>query len=237
MGSLRTPESSLRLIAVTPGVGTASDVVARARDAMRGGVTSVWLRERHRSDAELRGMLGRLCVASEPTGAAIVISGRPDLAEEFGLFGVHLGFPDPRVADVRRDVGPGIRVGYSAHDPLEATSVNVADYITLSPVYPTRKADREVQSTPLGLDRFAMLAAGVDCPVVGLGGISAGLVADVIGSGACGIAVMGAIFSAKDSGSAAEALRSEVDQARSSRIDRPGSHRPGTPNSPGADDE
>lgn len=114
--------------------------------------------------------------------------------------------------------------------------MKAADYITLSPVYPTRKADREEQSMPLGLDRFAALVAGVDCPVVGLGGVSAGLAAGVIDAGACGIAVMGAIFSAKDARSAAETLRSEVDHALSSRIAEPTSpdpkplRRPGTGN-------
>jgi len=216
MGSPRT-DSALRLIAVTPGRGTAAGVVARAADAMRGGATSIWLRERHRPDHELRDMLELLCDAAEPTGAAIVISGRPDLAEEFGLFGVHLGYRDPRIGTVRPGLKPGIHIGYSAHDPLQTETVRAADYITLSPVHPTRKADREAHASPLGLTRFATLAAGVDRPIVGLGGITVGLAADVIDAGACGVAVMGAVFSAKEAGAAARSLRTEVDQALASR--------------------
>lgn len=219
MNHRRSTDPALRLIAVTPGVGSADELVARAMAALKGGATTIWVRERQRPEQELREVLEALQRGAAATGGAVVVSARPDLAVELGLSGAQLGFRDETVPSVRRAFGRSIRLGYSAHDPLDSAAVAAADFITLSPVFPTTKPDSSPPATPMGLARFAALTAIAARPVVALGGVDAATVRAVIHAGACGVAVMGAIFGmaavseVSDVADAAASLRALVERA------------------------
>ena len=100
--------------------------------------------------------------------------------------------------DVRRLLGPGRLLGYSAHEPEEAGSAleEGADYVTLSPIFHSH-------SKP-GLDpRGARwLAGGVSgLPpnrVVALGGINASNIGEIRKTGAQGVAIMGEMMRSED---------------------------------------
>jgi thiamine-phosphate pyrophosphorylase len=57
----------------------------------------------------------------------------------------------------------------------------------VSPVFASRSRSA---GTPLGIERFAALAAGVQTPVIALGGIDAANAHLLIGSGAAGLAAV-----------------------------------------------
>ncbi|NCG34212.1 MAG: thiamine phosphate synthase, partial [Proteobacteria bacterium] len=54
----------------------------------------------------------------------------------------------------------------------------------------------------IGLDGLQRVAESVSAPVVGIGGITVERVREVLGAGAAGVAVVGAVMAAKDPGEA-----------------------------------
>jgi thiamine-phosphate pyrophosphorylase len=99
-------------------------------------------------------------------------------------------------AAARALLGPGALIGVSAHDGagIARAAAQGADYVTLSPVFPS--LSKPGYGPPLELEGFARLAANAPLPVLALGGIDAGNAASVRAAGAAGVAVMGALLRA-----------------------------------------
>lgn len=191
---------------MTPGRGDVRALERLVTDALAGGATAVWLRERSLADADLE----RLADLVRSRGGLAIVSGRPVR----GADAVHLGHRDPAPAALRAHPGAPALVGFSAHDPLDRTAVDAADYVTLSPLFATpRKPDAEDAPRPLGLARFASLADAVGRPVVALGGIDADNARLAVEAGASGVAVLRAIAFARDPRDAAARLRAAVEEA------------------------
>lgn len=104
-------------------------------------------------------------------------------------------------------------LGYSAHSPHEARQAcqEGADYVFISPVFPTRKPYDVV---PLGLGAVRETADLVGGKVYALGGIDASNAAEAIRAGAAGVAVISAILSSSDPAAAARGI---LEAARSAR--------------------
>ena len=73
------------------------------------------------------------------------------------------------------------------------------------------------EAVPLGLDGLAEIATASGLPVVGIGGIRAANVPDVLRGGAAGVALVSAIGGAPDPRAATTELRSVVDRVRTER--------------------
>jgi thiamine-phosphate pyrophosphorylase len=131
-------------------------------------------------------------------GATFVVNDRVDVALAVGGDGVHLGEEDMPLAMARRLLGPVAIIGASAANVASARAAETAgaDYIGTGPVFTTAsKADagEAVGSAPLTL-----LKAAVGIPVLGVGGITAANVTEVIHAGADGVAVISTIADAED---------------------------------------
>jgi thiamine-phosphate pyrophosphorylase len=79
---------------------------------------------------------------------------------------------------------------------------------------------------PLGIEGYSALRRAAaqalgDLPVGAIAGIDAGNAGSVIGAGADGVAVIGALFAAEDITAAARALRAAVDAALTRRLAAP----------------
>lgn len=193
----------LRLMAITDGAARPDDeIVARAVAAVRGGATIVQLREKARSDREAVALARRL-VAALPV--PVLVNDRFDVALAAGAAGVHVGYDDVPVRDVRRCVPAGFIVGTSVGCEGEvANARDGADYAGIGPVYATgSKGDA---GAAIGVAALVRLRAAVGLPVVAIGGIAADRVAAVIGAGVAGVAVVSAVLGAPDPEQAARAL-------------------------------
>lgn len=185
-------------------------LLERAPGLARAGVTLFQVRDKQASGRELvaltRALVERL--ASGP--ARVIVNDRVDVAWAAGAHGVHLGGQDLSVADARRLLGPEAIIGASVErvdDDLE--SLAAADYLAASPVFATpTKTDT---APPLGLAGVEALAHRSDKPLVGIGGLHAGVAGAVIRAGADGLAVVSALSRAEDPVAAALELRSEID--------------------------
>ncbi|MEU6206309.1 thiamine phosphate synthase [Micromonospora musae] len=171
--------------------------------AVAGGVRWVVLREKDLPRAERAALAVELRAILTEAGGTLIVAGPDPLDGD----AVHLPaagpYPPPRLG----------LVGRSCHDTAELARLSTEDYVTLSPVYPTRT--KPGYGPPLLPDGLATLVERSPVPAVALGGIeTAEQVSAGIRAGATGVAVLGAIMRADDPHQAAATLTRAFDEAR-----------------------
>lgn len=180
------------------------------RESIRGGVTVVQLREKHAATGEFIRLAMALRQVASKFNVPLIINDRVDVALACEADGVHLGQEDMSCSTARRIVGNKMIIGVSVSTPEEARQAEAegADYLGAGPVFATpTKADA---SPPTGLAGLREIRRGTRIPLVAIGGINSGNVADVVRHGADGIAVVSAIISSPNPGWAARKLRDAV---------------------------
>ena len=182
--------------------------------SIKGGVTCVQLREKSCSTREFIAEARALKRLLQNQNIPLIINDRVDVALATEADGVHLGQDDMILEDARKLLGPAKIIGISAEcleDAIRAETAG-ADYIGISPVYATpTKTDT---APPLGLAGVKAIRAAVNLPLVGIGGIGPHNGAEVIKSGADGLAVVSAIVSASCPETAARTLRELVSRTK-----------------------
>jgi len=185
-----------------------------AEQVVRGGATSVQLREKNLSTRAFVEEAARVLAVLAPAGIPLIINDRVDVALAVGAQGVHLGQEDMPCAVARRLLGPGAIIGLSVEtweDVVRAQEQPV-DYLGVSPVFatPTKTDTRGAW----GLEGLARIRAYSRHPLVAIGGLNAANVAQVVRAGAEGIAVVSALCAAPEPRRAAEALSGLIRGAR-----------------------
>lgn len=174
-----------------------------ARMALEGSCKWIQLRMKDASDDEVReaaAVIQPLCKEHE---AVFVIDDRVELAKELHADGVHLGKNDMPVDKARRVLGEEFIIGGTANtfEDVERLWRAGADYIGCGPFrFTTTKANL---SPVLGTEGYRdiiarMDAAGIDLPVVAIGGILREDIRTVMATGVHGIALSGAVLDADD---------------------------------------
>ena len=207
---MKALHEALRLVVVTDRKRVRGSLLEVVRAALRGGATCVQLREKDLGARDLLALARPIREATEAASALFVINDRVDVALAAGADGVQLGWRSLSVAEARRIVGPAHRIGASTHEASEIVTLQGAgaDFVTFGPVYDTPSKRGLV--TPRGVRglRSAVLAAG-GLPVVALGGIREGRVAELRLAGACGIAVLSRVMASQDPEGAVRRLLEE----------------------------
>ncbi len=183
------------------------DVVAQA---IEGGATFVQLREKSCSHEERCELARRVLAVCRACGVPFVVDDDVECARKVGADGVHVGQSDTACAEARAALGPDAIVGVSAQTPEQAQAAAQAgaDYLGVGAAFPTStKADAEFT----GIDGLARVCAATDLPVVAIGGITAANAGELALTGACGVAVVSAIFAAADPVAATRELRAAVE--------------------------
>jgi len=159
------------------------------------GVNAVQVRRKELGDRALLALVER-CRAALPRSVAVLVNARVDVAVAAGAEGVHLPADGLATADARRlaqGLGVELLVGRSTHAVPEVSRelAEGADYVAFGPVYPTPSKER--YGPPAGLAGLRE-AACLGLPVLALGGIDAGRVAEVAAAGAHGVAAIRACY-------------------------------------------
>jgi thiazole tautomerase (transcriptional regulator TenI) len=181
------------------------DLVA---EATAGGIDAIYLRDAGGSidDLPLTTRTLRAQISDEVT---VLVNGGPQAALATGS-GLHLRERDMSPAAARTVLGPTVPIGRSVHSPQGALAATGADYVLAGHVYPSPSKPGLAPLGPAGLARIVAVAP---CPVIAIGGITSHRVAEVIQTGARGVAVIGSIVEADDPQAAARTLRVAVDHA------------------------
>ncbi|GIX46702.1 MAG: putative thiamine-phosphate synthase [Candidatus Tectimicrobiota bacterium] len=174
--------------------------------AARGGAGAVQLREKDLLAAELYGLGQRLQEALAPWGVPLLVNDRLDVALALDAAGVHLAGHSLPPAVARRLLGPPKLLGVSTHHLEEARQAEAAgaDFVVFGPVFAT--PSKLAYGPPQGLHALAAVVRQLTIPVFAIGGIDATNVAQVLETGAYGVAVIRAVLAAPDPAAAAQAL-------------------------------
>lgn len=190
---------------------TTLEIVSAAVD---GGATVVQLREKDCSTRDFIEQALAIKEFLEDRGVPLIINDRVDVAQAVKADGVHLGQTDMPLGLAKKILGDSMIIGISAEslqDAIEAERGG-ADYLGVSPIYTTpTKTDT---APPLGLEGLREIRKAVELPLVGIGGLTGKNAAEVIRSGADGVAVVSAIVAADDPEAAARELKQVIEEAR-----------------------
>jgi thiamine-phosphate pyrophosphorylase len=173
-------------------------LAAAVRLALEGGVRAVQLREKDLPIREMLLLAQELRTITKEFGARLFINDRVDVARAVNADGVHLGHQSMPVSAVRKSVGKDMLIGVSTHSIEEAKAADSgwADFITIGPIFDT--PSKASYGSPVGLSILKELKKELNIPFFALGGIKSGNIAQVIGAGASGVAMISAIMAAED---------------------------------------
>ena len=163
------------------------------------GVRLLQLRIKDRPQAWLAAEIARAHALCQAHGIQLVVNDHWQLALAAGCDYVHLGQGDLPQADIAALRRAGVRLGISTHDEaeLERALALAPDYVALGPIYPTTL--KVMPWAPQGLSRVAQWKRRVGAlPLVAIGGVTVGRLADVLTAGADVAAVVSDIVAAPD---------------------------------------
>ena len=181
-------------------------LIQRITEALDNGMTCVQLREKHMSDEDFLSEAREVSALCKHYNVPFIINDNVDVAIACGADGIHVGQSDEAATQVRARVGSSMIVGVSASSLEEAIKAEKdgADYVGVGAVFSTStKADADY----LSMDELRAICETVNIPTVAIGGIHAGNIQLLQGTGIDGVSVISAIFGADDSAAATAQLR------------------------------
>ena len=209
----RDLRSMLRLYLVTdPELCSQHGLLETVRDAVRGGVTAVQLRDKTATTSALVKMGRDIATGLADTGVPLIVNDNVEAAIAIGADGLHVGQGDMKVDEARRLIGPDMLLGLSCETVEDArmTDPAIVDYIGVSPVFATpTKTDH---SLAVGIEGLRAIAAATPVPKVAIGGLKSHHFEAIFENGADGVAVVSAICGQPDAEAAASALATKIAQ-------------------------
>ena len=191
-------------------------MVDRVAEAVTGGVDLVHLREKDLPGGELLRLAWSLKEAIAGR-AMFMINERVDVANAVGADGVQLGEYALPVAEVRKLTGPQTLIGRSVHSVHGADQARDAgaDFLLVGTMFQTRSHPGAVAAGPGLLAQIAGSPGqrSKPLPLIGIGGINASNLREVVLAGASGVAVITSILGSPHPRAEATNLRKTMSKA------------------------
>lgn len=203
---MRLDKKYMQLYAVTDRAWTGNKTLyEQIKEALENGVTCVQLREKNLDEASFIEEAKKISVLCRQYNTPFIVNDNVNVAIASNADGIHIGQEDMGLKDVREIVGENMIIGISAHTVEEAkfAQENGANYIGIGAVFET-STKNDVDVIPY--EKVKSICDAVDIPKVAIGGINAENILKLKGSGIDGVAVVSAIFGAKDIGKATKEL-------------------------------
>lgn len=172
------------------------------RIALEGGCKWIQLRMKEASTEEIIPIAKEAKAMCHKYGATFIIDDHVELVKLIEADGVHLGKNDMPIAEARKLLGRNYIIGGTANsfEDVQKHYENGADYIGCGPFrFTTTKKNL---STVLGLEGYQrivsqMKEAGINLPLVAIGGITRDDLPSLMQTGITGIALSGSILRAE----------------------------------------
>jgi thiamine-phosphate pyrophosphorylase len=173
-------------------------LITAVREALKGGVRAIQLREKDLVTNELIQLAYKLRTLTSRYKARFFVNDRFDIALAVGADGVHLTQNSIPVYAVKKSVRNKLLIGASTHSLKEAKQAELegADFITIGPVY--RTPSKLKYGKPLGISTLEKVSKNITIPAFAIGGIKSSRIMDVKRTGAYGVAMISEILKAKD---------------------------------------
>lgn len=199
------------MVVTDSGMAAGRDLVDVCVAAVRGGATSIEVRDKGGDPRGLFELTSRLI---SETSVPVLVNDRLDVALAAGAAGCHLGSDDLPAIDARRIAPEGFLIGVSVglDDEVGPAQAAQADYWGVGPCFGT--ATKPDAGHPIGVEGFAHIrrrAGAVPC--VGIGGITSETASSLVRAGAVGVAVVRAVMAASDPEAAARTLHAAIAEA------------------------
>lgn len=211
---LRVNADAMTLYAVTDRTWVKdTTLMDQVKEALEGGITFLQLREKHLSKEEFIKEAREMKELSKEYKVPFVINDNIEVALAVDADGVHIGQDDMSVEEARKLLGEDKIIGVSAHNVEEAIKAQKggADYLGVGAVCATStKKDANVVSK----EEIKKICHTVEIPVVAIGGIKKKNIKTLEGTDVDGVAVVSAIFAAKDIKKDTKQLRSLVEEMK-----------------------
>lgn len=171
--------------------------------ALEGGCKWIQLRMKDASDDEVRQAAAEIQPMCKEHEAVFLLDDRVELAKELHADGVHLGKNDMPIDEARRILGEEYIIGGTANtfEDIQRIAAQGADYIGCGPFrFTTTKKNL---APVLGVEGYRdiiakMRNAGINIPMVAIGGITPDDIDEILATGVQGIAVSGTVLNADD---------------------------------------
>lgn len=153
-----------------------------AQMAIEGGCRWLRLDGTDADDENIRELCAEIVPLCQESGVMLSLDGKPQMAKELGLHGVHIHDKNVKPADVREELGPEAVIGVTCGDPSLALLLMKADidYVQL----PDHFDEGEIAGFMLDFREL-----DPHYPIVALGGDSAASCAGIMALGVSGVAV------------------------------------------------
>lgn len=195
---MKCDNTMMRLYAVTDRTWVGSHgLFQQVEAALKGGVTCVQLREKELDEALFLAEAMEISALCKHYRVPLIINDNVEIALRCGAEGVHVGQSDMAAKQIRQLAGERLMIGVSVHSVPEALQAvqHGADYLGVGAMFPTdTKSDADV----LPISTLREICAAVSIPVVAIGGIHPDNITQLAGTGVDGVALVSAIFAAKD---------------------------------------
>ena len=182
--------------------GNQADVAS----AIRGGATIVQYREKNKGLVDFIREALELKSICDQHGTIFLINDNVAAALLVDADGVHLGQDDMPLARAREILGKDKIIGVTVHNRAEAREAEQhgADYLGLSPIFPT--STKRDAGPATGLNLIKTIRCSAKLPCVAIGGINENNVDAVIAAGADAVAAVSATVGQGDVESAVRAF-------------------------------
>lgn len=211
---MKVKSEQMTVYAVTDRAWTGEkSLMEQVKEALDGGITFLQLREKKLSKEAFLQEAKEMKQLAEKYKVPFVINDNIEIAQKSGADGVHVGQDDMPVEEVREILGEDKIIGVSAHNVEEALKAQKggADYLGVGAVCQTAtKSDASVVS----MEEMKKICESVSIPVVAIGGIHKDNLSMLEGTGIDGVAVVSAIFAAKDIKEASRELFAKVSKIK-----------------------
>ena len=204
-------------VIIDPAAINGRDPCNVAEGALRGGATSIQLRDKIHDKGDQLAIARSLKALCENYNAIFIVNDHADLAFASISHGLHLGQRDLPASEARFILRPHQIIGISNALLEEAKqSARIADYIAVGAIYPSSSKEK---TRPAGLATLRKTREHVSTvPIVAIGGITLKNVDEVLKAGADGICVIGAVCQADDPERAARILTQRIAALQSSHF-------------------
>jgi len=197
---MKIKKEVLKFYAITDSrfsLGNESLFFEQIGSALSGGATCLQLREKGLKEEiflEKAKKLKRIC---QKFGIPLIINDNVKVAKEVDADGVHVGQEDVSVSDAIKVLGKNKVIGVSVFSVKEALLAEKkgAAYLGVGSIF---KTNSKPDAKMVTLNTLREICKTVKIPVVAIGGINELNIFKLKGSGVSGIAVISAIFSAKN---------------------------------------
>jgi thiamine-phosphate pyrophosphorylase len=187
---------------------TPEQVIKQVEEAIKGGCRWVQIRMKDAPDSDIAKVILVITSICKNYNTTLLLDDRVELAKQLGFDGVHLGKEDMHPDEARKILGPDAIIGATANslDDIIALSKTSINYLGVGPFRFT--TTKKKLAPVLGLEGYkaitdGMKTAGINLPLVAIGGITLEDVPALMTTGITGIAISGAIAHADNPAEAA----------------------------------